>query len=61
MTKKVKEHNECRYLLTEIQLYTFILFGIEYISQEVLNKIRNKSVTEYNIFRMQDNTLNTDF
>ena len=29
-------------------------FGIEYISQEVLNKIRDKSIT-HNIFRMKDN------
>ena len=29
-------------------------FGIEYITLEVLNKIRNKSIT-HNIFRIQDN------
>ena len=29
-------------------------FGIEYIPQEVLNKIKDKSVT-HNIFRIQDN------
>ena len=29
-------------------------FEIEYISQEVLNKIRDKSITQ-NIFRIQDN------
>ena len=32
----------------------FDSFGIEYISQEVLNKIGDKSIT-HNIFRMQDN------
>ena len=32
----------------------FYSFGIEYIPQEVLNKIRDKSIT-HNIFRMQDN------
>ena len=32
----------------------FDSFGIEYIPQEVLNKIRDKSVT-HNIFRIQDN------
>ena len=31
----------------------FYYFGIEYISQEVLNKIKGKLVT-YNIFRIQD-------
>ena len=32
----------------------FEAFGIEYIPQEVLNKIRDKSIT-HNIFRIQDN------
>ena len=32
----------------------FDSFGIEYIPQEVLNKIRDKSITR-NIFRTQDN------
>ena len=32
----------------------FDYFGIEYIPQEILNKIREKSIT-YNIFRIQDN------
>ena len=36
-----------------MQLYTYS-FGIEYILQEVLNKIRDKSITN-NIFRTQDN------
>ena len=32
----------------------FVSLGIEYIPQEVLNKIRDKSITQ-NIFRIQDN------
>ena len=32
----------------------FDSFGIEYIPQEVLNKVRDKSIT-LNIFRIQDN------
>ena len=32
----------------------FDSFGIEYIPQEVLNKIKDKSITR-NIFRIQDN------
>ena len=32
----------------------FDSFGIEYITQEVLNKIREKSIT-HNISRIQDN------
>ena len=31
----------------------FDSFGIEYITQEVLNKIKDKSIT-YNIFKIQD-------
>ena len=49
--KTVKEHIRFHYLLTEIQLYTF---GIEYIPQEVLNKIIDKSIT-HNIIKLQDN------
>ena len=36
----------------------FDSFGIEYIPQEVLNKIRDKFIT-HNIFRTQDNDSNT--
>ena len=56
MIKIVKEHIGFHYLLTEINLYTvyFDSFGIEYIHQEVLNKIKDKSFT-HNIFRIQDN------
>ena len=32
----------------------FHSFGIEYIPQEVLNKIEDKSIT-HNIFKIQDN------
>ena len=52
MIKIVKENIAFHYLLTEIQLYT--LHGIKYIPQEVLNKIKVKSVTR-RIFRIQDN------
>ena len=34
--------------------FYFGLFGIEYIPQEILNKIKGKSIT-HNIFRIQDN------
>ena len=54
MIKIVKEQIGFHYLSTKIQLYTLILFGIEYILQEVLNKIKDKSIT-HNIFRIQDN------
>ena len=36
-----------------MQLHALIFFGIEYTPLEVLNKIRDKSVT-HNIFRIQD-------
>ena len=51
MIKIVKEHIRFNYLLTEIQMYTF---EIEYIPREVLNKIKDKSIT-HNIFKIQDN------
>ena len=51
MTKKVKEHFRFHYLLTAVY---FDSFGIEYVSQEILNKIKDKSIT-HNIFRIQDN------
>ena len=49
MTNRVKEHIAFHYLLTD-----FHSFEIEYIPQEVLNKIKDKSITD-NIFRIQDN------
>ena len=57
--KKVKEHIEFHYLLTEyfdcilLTVY-FESFRIEYIPQEVLHKIKDKSIT-HNIFGIQDN------
>ena len=53
MIKNVKEHIGFHYLLTEIVVY-FAYFWIEHIPQEVLSKIKDKSITR-NIFRMQDN------
>ena len=35
-------------------VFYFYCFGIEYISQEVLNKLRDKSII-HNIFRIYDN------
>ena len=52
--KKIKEHIGFHYLLTEIQQYTLTFFWTEYVPQELLNKIRDKSITN-NIFRIQDN------
>ena len=53
MIKNVKEHIGFHYLLTEIVVY-FAYFWIEHIPQEVLSKIKDKSITR-NTFRMQDN------
>ena len=52
MTNKIKEHIGFQYLLTKIQLCTLILLESN-IPQEVLSKIKDKSIT-YNIFRIQD-------
>ena len=41
-------------LLIHKNVTIYICFGIEYIPQEALNKIRDKSIT-HNIFRIQDN------
>ena len=46
MTSKVKKHIGSHYLLTERQP-----FVVEYILQEVLNKIIDKLIT-YHIFRI---------
>ena len=54
MTKKVKEHTGFHYLLTEIQLYPLILLELNIFQKEVLNKIRDRSIT-HNTFRLQDN------
>ena len=54
MTKKVKEQIGFHCLLAEMQLYTYFdSFGIEYTSQEVLNKVRDQSISQ-NVFRIQD-------
>ena len=45
MTNKVKEHIGYYYLLTKIRLCIFYSFGIDYIPQEVLSKISDKSIT----------------
>ena len=50
MIKIVNKHMGFHYLFT---VY-FDSSGIEYISEEVLNKIKDKSIT-HNIFRIQDN------
>ena len=50
--KKLMKHIGCHYLLTCSCI--LLLLGIEYILQEVLNKIKDKSIT-HNIFRIQDN------
>ena len=52
MIKIVKEYIWFNYLLTETAKY-IDTFGIEYISQEVLNKIKVKSIA-HNIFRMHN-------
>ena len=57
MIKIVKEHIGIHYLSKKKpQLYTLIHleFRIENIPQEVLNKIKDRSIT-HNIFRIQDN------
>ena len=41
------------FIYKNIAIY-FYSFGIEYIPQEVLNKIKDKSIN-HNIFRIQDN------
>ena len=49
--KIVKEQIGFNYLLTETHLFTLIHFEIEYIPQEVLKKIGDKSVTHYNFIK----------
>ena len=52
-----KKCRETRWVLLSIDRHTavrFNVFEIEYIPQEVLNKIKDKSIT-HNIFRIQDN------
>ena len=51
--KKKGTHWVSLFIDNNLALY-FDYFGIEYIPQEVLNKIRDKSIT-HNIFRIQAN------
>ena len=53
MSNKVKGRLVFHYLLMEIWLGTLILFGTEHILQELLSKIKDRSITR-NIFRIQD-------
>ena len=52
--KKSKETNWISLFIDRNTALHFDSFGIEYIPQEVLNKIKDKSIT-HNIFRIQDN------
>ena len=54
MIKIVKEHIRFHNLSTKNTAAYFDSFGIEYIPQEVLNKIKDKLFT-HNIFRIEDN------
>ena len=54
MTKKSKgTHSVSLFIDRNTSVY-FDSFGIQYIPQEVLNKIKDKSIT-HNIFRIQGN------
>ena len=50
MLKKVKKHIELIFTNRSRAVY-FDYFGIEYIPQEILKKIRDRSIT-HNIFRI---------
>ena len=50
----IDDNNGFHYLLTEIQLHTLISLELSNVPQEVLNKIKDKSIT-HNIFRIQNN------
>ena len=51
MKNKAKEHSVSLFIDKNITVY-FDSIGIEYISQEVLLKIKDKSIT-HNIFKIQ--------
>ena len=51
--KKSKETHWVSLFIDRNTAVHFDSVGIEYISQEVLNKIKDKSIT-HNIFRIQD-------
>ena len=53
MTTKVKERTEFHYLQTKKAVY-FDSFQIEYIPQDVLNKIKDQLIA-HNIFRIKSN------
>ena len=52
--EKVEEHIGVLLFIDRNTVLYFHSFEIEYILQEVLNKIKDKSIT-HNIFRIQDN------
>ena len=52
--KNIKETHWISLFIERNLAVYFDLFGIEYIPQEVLNKINDKLIT-HNIFRIQDN------
>ena len=52
--KNSKETHSVSLFIHKNTAVYFDSFGIEYIPQEVLNKIKNKSIT-HNIFRIHDN------
>ena len=54
MTKKIKGTHWVSLFIDRNTAVYSDSFGIEYIPQEVLNKIKDKSIT-HNIFKIQDN------
>ena len=54
MTKKSKGTHSVSLFIDRNTSAYFDSFGVEYIPQEVLNKIKDKSIT-HNIFRIQGN------
>ena len=55
MTIKINKIIGFHYLLTKIHALLFGFFGIEYISQEVISKIKAKSITHnINIFSIHN-------
>ena len=54
MVKKTKGTHWVSLFIDRNTAVCFDSFGIEYIPQKVLNKVRDKSIT-LNIFRIQDN------
>ena len=51
--KKLKKRIGVRYLLIKILLSPLMVFGTEYIPQEVLSKIKDKYIT-HNTYRAQN-------